>query len=176
MTSIKNKCLKFKSAVGMKSNQTRVVGIISLYVVHPYACFLSIIMFSTQAILVNKRSKCRDVHVLYVCADYPYYYNTLVRLYTSTIHTYFTLQFKQLFIYSCNYGTNQYSCYPTKLERFVAAFPKLPPLLFNRRSSRLFLNYSFLVLLKMKNTMATKSLSLLKAKGIYKGKMTKSMN
>ena len=43
-------CLKLKSEVGMallKCKQTRLVGIIStyMYVVHPYACFLSLIMF-----------------------------------------------------------------------------------------------------------------------------------
>ena len=43
----------------LKSNETRVVGLISKYVVHPYACFLSTIMFLHKliiAISVNKTS------------------------------------------------------------------------------------------------------------------------
>ena len=38
--------LKMKSEVGMavlKSKQTRLVWIISTYIVHPYACFLSVV-------------------------------------------------------------------------------------------------------------------------------------
>ena len=38
---VKSNCLKLKSEVGMavlKSKQTRVVGIISTYILHPYAC------------------------------------------------------------------------------------------------------------------------------------------
>ncbi len=41
VTSTQNICIKLKGEVGMavpKSNQTRVVGIIT-YLVHPYACF-----------------------------------------------------------------------------------------------------------------------------------------
>ena len=47
-------------------------------IVHPYACYLS----TSLAVLVNRsssitqsdeKSKCRDVHVLYIYADYPYY-------------------------------------------------------------------------------------------------------
>ena len=53
---------------------------IHTYIVHPYTCFLS--TYTSLAISVNRSSsithsdekrKCRDVHVLYMCADYPYY-------------------------------------------------------------------------------------------------------
>ena len=62
MTSIKNNCLKLKSEVGMavlKSNQTRVVGIISTYVVHPYACFM--IMFLQKAYIPISVNKCSSI-------------------------------------------------------------------------------------------------------------------
>ena len=82
---IKNNYLKLKNKVGMavlKSKQTRLVGIISTYIVHPYSCFLSIVSIqsaiyislnkrSSSITLSDEKSKRRDIY--YVCTDYPYY-------------------------------------------------------------------------------------------------------
>ena len=85
MTSIK----KMKGKVGMatlKSKQTRVVGITSTHMVHPYTCFMGNNVSQISALLhmhVDEDGEIRvhictlmrkgSVGIYQVCADYPYY-------------------------------------------------------------------------------------------------------